>query len=212
MQTFNDIATLILNLLPSNQQISAANHRTVETAILTFAKEQWLTGDIKMIDCNNTYINENFETSGPNIGRGIIGKEREGWAICNGYNNTRNRTGRVPVAWGTTGLDENNVDISRPNMTYGSPEIPFTFGEKVHSLSVPEMPRHNHTHAGYLLTANGGGNLPWYNWGNSAKAVNTPIGATGGAGSYDYGNPTSGGTVAHNNMQPSMVTLFIQKL
>ena len=86
MVQFNDIIALITGLLPSNSQITAANHRAVETAILTFAKEQWLPGDLKMIDCTSAYIAANFVTGGSTIGLGLPGGEREGWAICNGYN------------------------------------------------------------------------------------------------------------------------------
>lgn len=54
-----------------------------------------LPGDIKEVDCSNAYILANFDPTG-------LGKnERLGWAICNGNNGTRNRNGRTSIAYGT---------------------------------------------------------------------------------------------------------------
>ena len=190
MQTFNDIATLILNLLPSNQQISAANHRTVETAILTFAKEQWLPGDIKMIDCTSAYIAANFVAGGSTIGLGLPGGEREGWAICNGYNGTKNRKGRVSV-----GYDGVN--------TVFASGLPNAIGEiggaETHTLSITEMPSHNHTRA-RGNDNNLGGGTNQFGW----QAIDDLFGS--------YATSSTGGGASHNNMQPYIVTLFIQKL
>ena len=190
MVQFNDIAALILNLLPTGQQITAANHRTVETAILTFAKEQWLPGDIKMIDCTKVYIDANFVTSGPTQGRGLPGGERDGWAICNGLNTTKNRCGRVSVGY----------DYNRTLFDSGLPNgIGETGGAEKHPLSITEMPSHNHTRAkGNDNNLGGGANQ--FGW----QAIDDLFGS--------YATSNTGGGQSHNNMQPYIVTLFIQKL
>ena len=211
MVQFNDIITLITGLLPSNSQITAANHRTVETAILTFAKEQWLPGDLKMIDCTNEYISANFETSGPTQGRGLPGGERDGWAICNGLNNTMNRTGRVPLAWGNvTSSDANGMNIAKPDMKNGN--SPVTSGTIAEALTVSQMPTHNHD---FMIRADSSGIA-----GNFLTLADTSNSDEGGFNTYPGGDTTTsnatiknrGGGGAHNNMQPYIVTLFIQKI
>lgn len=211
MATYNDVEAIIDAQLASGTQITADLHRFVEKAILAFARDQWLTGDIKEIDCTQQYILDNFETSGPNQGRGIVGGPREGWAICNGFNGTRNRTGRVSVAWGLTGLDVNGNDISQPVMNTGvSPFI--VGGNKSHQLTVSEMPTHAHE-VQWRLDATTSGDF--YTIGNTPggdEGTWGPVqpGGTNANGSFRVRDNGSG--TAHNNMQPYIVTLFIQKL
>ena len=116
MATYIEVSQLIIDLLPTAGNITANDHRTVEQALLDFAESQWLTGDIKEIDCTNQYITDNFESDG-------TGKnDRVGWAICNGNNGTRNRTGRVSVAYGTTPLGSGAAAFTAMG-TSGSPTI-----------------------------------------------------------------------------------------
>ena len=125
MATYNEVLQIITNNLAPGSNITAQEHKVVEEAILNFANSQWLTGDIKEIDCTDAYISNNFD------GNGIGTNERLGWAICNGYNGlTKNRTGRVSVGWGTTATDDNGTSIAQPNMYANG--VPVTFGEKTH--------------------------------------------------------------------------------
>jgi hypothetical protein len=210
---YNDVLSKIVNLLPTGAQtqITAADHRQVEVALLEFAEKQWLTGDLKEIDCNNTYIQNNFIMTGPDWGLGI--GEREGWAICNGNNGTRNRTGRASIAWGITGMDENNLTIVQPNMTYGTTqEIPVTLGTRRQSLNESEIPAHSHPFQHRVDSSSYGDNFTptWTPSTDEGTWSGINQGGLGGANSFRVLD--TGGGQPHNNMQPSIVTLFIQKI
>jgi hypothetical protein len=120
-----------------------------------------------------------------------------GWAICNGSNGTDNFQGRVPVGLDTTDSDFNVVGE--------------TGGAKTHTLTVTEMPSHNHTVTDPGHT-------------HSFDGATTPGGS--GTGDRDGVNATlntasaftgitiaaNGGDGAHNNLQPYKVALFIQRV
>lgn len=137
----------------------------------------WLPGDTKEIDCTEAYMNANFD----NTGLGI--NEREGWAICNGNNGTRNRGGLTSVAFDASKVYAN--------------ELGKVGGEEKHQLTVPELPKHKHR----LDKENVGGGV-----GEVADAKDS---GSQGPGGY---TAEEGGDEAHNNMQPYIVTLVIQKL
>lgn len=75
----------------SNQSLLNLANRT-----LWLKDNVWRTGDIKEVDCSNAYITANFDGTGLGI------NERLGWAICNGNNGTKNRNGRVGLAYGSS--------------------------------------------------------------------------------------------------------------
>jgi hypothetical protein len=166
---------------------------------LTPVASPWLRGDIKEVSCSAAYIAANFVASGVTAGLGT--NERVGWAICNGKNGTPNDKGRVVVGYGIEGTGTNypNVDI----LTY-----PARGGEEAHSLSIPEMPKHHHESQSILYQNIAGGDaLAFDSVGDeeSAKYVNVNTSDTGG-------DPTTGITTPHNNMQPYVVRLKIMKL
>jgi|LakMenE18May11ns_1017448.scaffolds.fasta_scaffold9765654_2 hypothetical protein len=217
MPTYNEVQAKILANLGTGSQITAEKHREVENDLLNFARDiaesQWLPGDVKEVDCSSAYIAIHFEDDG----MGKVGGLREGWAICNGNNLTKNRMGRVSVGFGSLGNTVYTMDIN------GSPNIG---GAQTHALTVTEMPPHKHGFRIYDAD-----DLNWNSQGTVSGGVyNHPVGTdnnpggssylnytdvkvTGGVGSTLEGNNTVSPVVsAHNNMQPYIVTLFIQKL
>lgn len=141
-----------------------------------------LPGDIKEIDVTAAYIAANFDATGLGI------NERAGWAICNGNNGTRNRNGRVPVQY-----DPNNVKFNTPGNTGGA---------ETHTLTNNQLPRHR-------FQVSGVGGSDDYGMGNDFEK-------SGGGGSTFYRTNVYTGYIGnddpHNNLQPYIVTLFIQKL
>jgi len=205
MDTYDNISQLIEdNLTPGANTITADLHRAVEQAILAFARDQWLPGDIKEIDCTQDYIDDNFDVHGIGI------NERLGWAICNGYQGlTKNRAGRVSVGYGA------QTGVTSSRLTPGA-----IGGAETHQLSVNEIPSHGH----YIPThGNDGGGFVGANYSNYTQAFTGAIpdglrvqltdrpGSTGKPNT-SHSTQQIGGNVAHNNMQPYIVTLFIQKL
>lgn len=68
----------------------------VRTVLNAIADGAGVSGDVKEIDVSTSYIAANFDPTGLGI------NERLGWAICNGNNGTRNRSGRVAMQYSTT--------------------------------------------------------------------------------------------------------------
>lgn len=101
--------------------------------------------------------------------------------------NLPNLQSRIPV-----GLDNNDTDFN----TLGA-----TGGEKEHTLTVAEMPSHQHT----LQNANSGGSsVPWSSYG---------VAATSNIGYYDnVKTDIKGNSQPHNIMQPYLVLNYIIKV
>lgn len=215
---YTNVSQLISNLLPSGSPagITADNHRTVELALLAFAESQWVTGDIKEIDCTQQYILDNFEQTGPNKGKGLVGTPREGWAICNGLNGTKNRTGRVSVAWGdVTPLGATGDASTFPNISpAGNPTstTPVIGGDKdavlvshAHSLFTAE----NRSQPNIALNAG----EPVARRASSSGDNDYHMQKTGASLLPTVGTSSTEGVSGDDkNMQPYIVTLFIQKI
>lgn len=117
-----------------------------------------------------------YDSTGKGLGR------NRGWGLCNGQHGTANLQGRFPLAY--------NADVSALRQL----PVGTAGGAETHTLSLTEMPRHNH-------------NYPMWNHnqtsGNSGYPETagpaSPIKEEGGT-TYD-----TGGGQAHNNMPPYYV-------
>jgi hypothetical protein len=159
----------LINTLGSGDKNTALEVRTIFNA---FADAAALTGDVKEVDCDNTYLALNFD----NTGLGV--NERVGWAICNGLNGTRDRNGRVGIGYGS--------DYTTIGLPGGSKDAVVV----------------NHTHTvGIKKHTNSGGTIGLFDQ------------ATGGVNeNFTSSGPSNGVSGANKNMQPYIVSLFIQKL
>jgi len=117
-------------------------------------------------------------------GTGLGLNSRAGWAICNGNNGTVNRLGKVPVQ---------RSPGDTPFAAMGD-----TGGEETHLLTIAEMPSHTHTMNSNEADVSSGTGIEYASY-NEVSSPQIVSGATGGG-------------AAHNNLQPYIVTLFIQKL
>lgn len=110
--------------------------------------------------------------------------ERLGWKICNGNNSTIDMRRRVPIGYDSTAY------VSGFNYS----QMGNSFGEEKHVLTKTELP--------------------------SSIDFDNSAGGTTGGGALTTGNPdegslqinTGGQNLGHNNIQPSLVVLFIQKI
>ncbi len=127
------------------------------------------------LDVPTAFIASNFDPTGLGTGDWL------GWAICNGNNGTRDRSGRVGMQYSST-----------------YPTLGATGGASAHTLTVNEIPAHNHTVAYNSNDAGGGGSQRTLD--NSG--ISTVYNQTG----------YTGGGASHNNMQPYLVSLFVMKL
>ncbi len=112
-----DDIQLLIDAIADGVPNTALKVRNVLNAI---ADGTGVSGDVKEIDVSTAYIASNFDVTG------LGTNERLGWAICNGNNGTRNRSGRVPVAY------------SSSDVTFST--LGATGGEKTHTLTESEIP------------------------------------------------------------------------
>lgn len=94
------------------------------------------------------------------------------------------------IAKGRTlvGVDEKDSDFNKPGLL---------FGEKTHTLTIDEMPRHNHM-------------LKWSNEGAAGSGYGTLLRPFSMTTLYSYESGDTGENKPHNNVQPSF-TVYIFK-
>ena len=163
----------------------------IQTALNNLIANVWRTGDLKEVTCTSAYITANFD------GTGLGTNERLGWAVCNGQNGTINKGGRVSVGLIYPEILVDPVD-NVWDVVYNT--INSIAGEKKHILNIGEIPAHNHD---IEIYENGTGDT-------TTVEVSDSDNYTRHVGTTQTGS--AGGGLSHENRQPFIVTLFIQKL
>ena len=107
------------------------------------------------------------------------------------YYETSNTSFDPNVSWGGTWVEDSagRVTVAKDTGTFAT--VSDTGGEEKHTLTVDEMPSHNHT--AYLY----GGTLP--------SAAGRLQFNTGAGQEFSGSIKTAGGGLSHNNLQPYVV-------
>ena len=139
-------------------------------------------------------------------------KAPSGWALCDGGNGTPDLRGRFILGLGQgEGLTDRTINK--------------TGGEETHTLSIKEMPSHNH----YGRTGELGEDLKFKDDGDHKHEYDKPVtkgkkmgdkrdsygkktANTSGTGGHKHIINSQGGGIAHNNMPPFYVLAYIMKL
>jgi microcystin-dependent protein len=82
-------------------------------------------------------------------------------------------------------------------------------GERMHSLTINEMPGHSHTFTAVISRVNEG--VAGVNRFTATQETLSDTNVTGGSGSNTYGNGTRGNGVPHNNIPPYLTVNYIIK-
>lgn len=141
----------------------------------------------------------------------------ENWLVCDGSAVSRTDYSELFNVIGTTfGTGDGSTTFNLPNLKgktivgLDSSDTDFnqigkTLGEKTHTLTVAEMPSHNHSMGSFNQYNDGTGG----SFAESEKVGRTTSGADGSKGINPIFN--TGGSKAHNNIQPSVVLCYIIK-
>lgn len=164
------------------------------------ARQGAQAGEVKML----VALTDRFDGTG-------LGKwEQTGWALCNGANGTIDLRSRFVVAHDPRTSDPGGNLWDAAYNTPGN-----TGGEKGHTLSVSEMPAHNHTGGSGSVAANSSG-LVRRSQSGEGVTMTTPDSFGSGTEPDIVASPThipsQGGGLAHENRPPFRVMVFIQRI
>ena len=135
-----------------------------------------------------------------------------GWALCNGQLLPINQNQALFSLLGTTYGGDGRVNFALPDLRGRVPihvgsghTLGERAGEQAHTLSIAELPTHNHL-VNASTTASGGVDNPTGNFlGSASNLYHTPASLT----SMNPGTITNtGGSQAHQNMQPFLTLSF----
>ena len=166
--------------------------------------------EINKITDNN--MNEIKQVVNANAPAGVISMYAgstapSGWLICDGRAVSRTTYSRLFSAIGTTyGAGNGSTTFNLPNFKGRVPvgldtsqtefnSLGKTGGEKKHTLTINEMPEHNHGLPGRLVNTDGSGIV---------RELSGQDNANNNSSSYN-----TGGGQAHNNLQPYITVNYI---
>jgi len=120
-----------------------------------------------------------------------------GWALCDGNNGTPDLRGRFILGYGTGNF--------APGLTVRN--LNDKGGEEKHTLSIGEMPAHNHANSNYQIPSPTLGDRK-VDSGNKGANPNAQMGSMGILGNMIS---SDGGNQPHNIMPPFYVLAYIMK-
>jgi microcystin-dependent protein len=136
-----------------------------------------------------------------------------GWALCNGQLLPINQNQALFSLLGTTYGGNGQTTFALPNLQGRVPihlgnshTLGQQAGEQAHTLSIPELPAHAHTAQG--SAADGTQNVPANNMMLSKRAAEIYRAPSNLTGMISGTLANTGGSQAHQNMQPYLVLNF----